>query len=151
MAGELAGFVADDFRMNIRNTMIMGLPVAIDERPTFYFPPSMITYPAGTRLDSEGRPIDPRVKAVPIAPDPVQVPCAVEFTPDTTNDTTTAGPFWTGRAVLTVLDIDYALIEAAIEVDLAKRRYLIQELTEVGLGTVTVYQLYCWRKGVESP
>lgn len=149
MANDLVGFDPDVFRTNIRNTMIMGLPVPTNERPTFYFP-EVLTYASGTLLDSEGRPIDPRVKPTRTSPAPVQVPCAVEFASDTTNDQNLAGTFWQSRASLTLLDTEYAQVVDAIEVDLATRRYLIQEMTEVGLSTVTVYTLLCFRKGVET-
>lgn len=148
MANELTGFDPDLFRSTITNTMVMGLPVPVEERPTFYFPQT-VTYPPDTILDSEGKPIDPRVKPTRSSSDPLQVPCAVEFSTDTTNDTGLAGTLWETRAVLTLLDIHYVQVQAAIEVNLAARRYLIQEMTEVGLGPVTVYTLTCFRKGVE--
>lgn len=147
MAGELAGFSADDFRVNIRNTMIMGLPDVDALKPTFYFR-STYTYPQGTVLDPEGKPVDPRVQATAIpASAPVQVPCAVEFSPDTTNNEGPAGTFWSDRALLTVLDADYAQISNAIEVDLNGKRYLIQQMSAVGMGPVTIYQLQCYMKG----
>lgn len=149
MANDLLGFDADLFRTNITNTMVMGLPVPVDERPTFYFPVTT-TYPDGTLLDSEGKPIDPRITPTRTSPASVQVPCAVEYATDTSNNQDLVGTFWATRATITLLDIHYALVKDAIEVDLAKRRYLIQELTEVGLSTVTVYSLICFRKGVET-
>lgn len=146
----LQGFDPDAFRTNIANTMLMGLPVPDDEKPTFYFP-VVLTYPENTLLDTEGKPIDPRIKPTRTAPDPVQIPCAVEFSTDTTNETGLAGTLWQTRATLTILDIHYAEVKEAIEVDLAGRRYLVQEMTNVGLGSVTVYTLTCFRKGVEVP
>lgn len=147
MAGDLAGFDADSFRTNIRNTMIMGLPSDTTLQPTFYFRTSY-TYPTGTVLDPEGKPIDPRVQATAsTSSSPVQVPCAVEFAPDNTNDEGLAGTFWSDRAVLTLLDDDYAQVKDAIEVDLSGRRYMIQQMNALGLGPVTVYQLYCFMKG----
>lgn len=145
----LSGFAADTFRSNIINTMIMGLPVPVGQRPTFHFP-ATLTYPQGTVLDSGGKPIDPRIKPIRTAPTPVQVPCAVEFASDTTPDTGLVGPYWETRATVTVLDIQYEQVKDAIEVDLSGRRYLIQEMTSVGLGPVTVYTLICFRKGVEG-
>lgn len=147
MAGELAGFDPDAFRTNIRDTMIMGLPNEERLKPTFYFR-STYVYPQGTVLDPEGKPIDPRVQATatPSSP-PVQVPCAVEFSPDTTNNEGPAGTFWSDRAMLTVLDTDYADIDGAIEVDLAGERYLIQRIKAMGLGSVTIYQILCFLKG----
>lgn len=150
MAGEIAGFDAALFRTNIRNTMVMGTPVPVAERPTFHFPPGRVVYPVGTKLDSEGRPIDPRIKGVAAPTTPIQVACAVEFAADSTNNTQLAGTFWASRATITLLDTEYAQVQGAIEVDLAARRYIIQELAETGLGPVTVYTLLCFRKGVEE-
>lgn len=143
----LTGFDADGFRTNIRNTMIMGLPVPDNLKPTFYFR-TTYSYPEDTVLDPEGKPIDPRVQATatPASP-PVQVPCAVEFSPDTTNNEGPVGTFWSDRAMLTVLDTEYTQISNAVEVDLNGKRYLIQQMTAVGLGPVTVYQLQCFMKG----
>lgn len=147
MAGTLAGFDPDVFRTNIRNTMIMGLPEPDGLKPTFYFR-TTFSYPPGTALDPEGKPIDPRVQATATAASvPVQVPCAIEYSPDTTNNESLAGTFWTDRALLTVLDTDYARIASAIEVDINGKRYMIQQMSAVGLGNVTIYQLQCFMKG----
>jgi hypothetical protein len=157
VANDLAGFDPDFFRSSIRNTMIMGLPQNEDERPIFHFPVTGYSYPDGTRLDSEGRPIDPRVKGAPVQKESVrsgsdvdEVACAVDTSLDTSNSSGLVGAYWDTRKQLTVLDTDYAKIADATEVDLSARRYLIQEVSSVGLGPVTVYQLMCFRKGVES-
>lgn len=149
MAGTLAGFDPDNFRTTIRSTMTMGLPEDEDLQPTFFFRVTT-TYPAGTVLDHTGKAIDPRVHAITTAPAPVKVPCAVEYAPDSTNNSTLVGTLWSDRAVVTVLDTDYALIKEAIEVDLSGRRYMIQQVFTVGLGPVTVYQLQCYMKGVDQ-
>lgn len=147
MAGDLAGFDQDAFRSIIQSTMTMGLPVPTNLQPTFYFEQTY-SYPAGTVMDPEGKPIDPRVKATATATtDPVQVPCAVEFSTDDTNNEGPAGTFWTDRAVLTLLDVDYAKVAQAREVDLSGQRYLIQKMKAIGLGPVTVYQLQVFLKG----
>lgn len=150
MAGTLAGFDPAAFRTNITATMVMGLPNDNNLKPTFYFRETS-SYPAGTRLDSSGKPIDPRISAT-VTPShaPVQVPCAVEYQQDTSNNSTIVGTLWTDRAIVTLLDTHYAEIADAIEVDLSGKRYLIQQMTSVGLGTVTVYQLQCYIKGVDS-
>jgi hypothetical protein len=147
MAGELAGFNADTFRTNIRNTMTMGLPNDPALQPTFYFR-TTYTYPPDAVLDPEGKPLDPRIQATASTASPaVQVPCAVEFAPDSTNNEGLVGTFWSDRAVLTLLDTEYTQVKDAVEVDIAGRRYLIQQMNAIGLGTVTVYQLYCFMKG----
>lgn len=147
MSGTISGFDPDAFRTNILNTMIMGLPEDTALQPTFYFR-STATYPDGTNVDPTGKAIDPRVTVTLTATQaPVQVPCAVQFTQDNTNDEGLVGTFWTDRATVTVLDTQYALIEDAIEVDLSGRRYSIQQVVANGLGPVTVYTLQCYMKG----
>lgn len=148
MAGTLSGFDADAFRTNITNTMIMGLPEDDALKPNFHFE-STLTYPVGTITDAEGKPIDPRVQPTVSAPAPVQVPCAIEYVADATNGESQVGTFWSDRATVTLLDTHYTTVKDAIEVDLAGRRYLIQQVFPVGLGPVTVYQLQCYMKGTE--
>lgn len=150
MAGSLSGFDATAFRTNITNTMVMGLPNDDNLKPTFYFRETA-TYPSGTKVDATGKPIDPRVQpTLTPASDPVQVPCAVEFTLDNSNNSTLVGVMWTDRAVVTLLDTHYVLVKDAIEVDLSGKRYMIQQMTSVGLGPVTVYQLQCFIKGADA-
>lgn len=150
MAGAISGFDPDTFRTNITNTMTMGLPEDTDLQPTFFFR-STLAWPDGTVLDPDGRPIDPRVRPTitPLSAS-IKVPCAVDYALDTTNDEGLAGTFWSDRAVVTILDVHYAEVEDAIEVDLAGRRYSIQQVTAVGLGEVTVYTLQCYMKGTGS-
>lgn len=149
MAGTLSGFDADAFRTNITNTMVMGLPNDDALKPTFYFRGTSV-YPSGTKLDASGKPIDPRVQPTVTVTDPLQVPCAVEYQLDTTNDQQLVGTLWTDRAIVTLLDTHYTQVQNAIEVDLSGKRYMIQQMTSVGLGTVTVYQLQCYIKGADS-
>lgn len=139
---------AADFRTAIRDTMQMGVPQDSALRPTFYFPVTT-SYPAGTILDSEGRPIDPRIQGTAHQKEAEQPPCTVEYASDTTNQGGLVGTNWDGRAVITIFDIDYTLVADAIEVDLSGKRYMIQERTATGLGSCTVYQLLCFQKGVE--
>lgn len=142
----LTGFDPDNFRTVISETMTMGLPVATELQPTFYFRP-VKTYPHGTLLDTEGSPLDPRIQATVSTPDPVQVPCAVEYTSSTTDEETWVGTFRTGRARLTLLDIHYEQIQDAIEVSLGGARYnIVFQEPPVGLGTVTVYFLHVFPK-----
>lgn len=142
----LTGFDPDAFRTNITNTMIMGLPEDPTLQPTFYFR-AVKTYPAGTLLDTEGSPLDPRIEATVTAPDPVQVPCAVEYTANSTDQETLIGTFKTGRAKLTLLDVAYELVKDAIEVSLGEVRYNITfQEPPIGLGPVTVYQLHVFPK-----
>jgi hypothetical protein len=146
----LSGFNADGFRNNIRNTMIMGLPNDSALKPTFFFRATM-SYPPGTVMDPEGRPIDPRVQATATyAADPIQVPCAVEWGLDNSNNENLSGTMWEDRATLTLLDTEYTQVSQAIEVDLGGRRFLIQKVIPLALGTVDIYQLQVFLKGTDG-
>jgi hypothetical protein len=149
MAGTLAGFDPDLFRTNIVNTMIMGLNTQSALKPTFYFPKTT-AWPINTILDVEGKPVDGRVQAVVTALAPVQVPCAVEFAPDTSDNEALVGTFRQTRCTLTLLDVQYTQVQTAVEVDVDGHRYSINDMHTVALGTVNVYQLLCFRKGVEE-
>lgn len=146
MAGPIAGFDADQFRTSIHFAMNLGLPEDVSERPTFYFR-QVKTYPTGTRVDTEGTPLDPRIKVTITAPDPVQVPCAVEFQPTASDAEGLVGTFRNTHATLTLLDVDYEVIEDAIEVSLGNVRYNISyQSPPIGLGTATIYTLHCFPK-----
>lgn len=152
MADALPGFDPAVFRDRIRFAMNMGLPQTLADRPTFYFR-AVRTFPVGTRLDSEGSPLDPRIAPVSTAaPNPVQVPCAVEFKADNSDNETIVGTFRDTTATLTLLDVDYALVADAIEVALGQQRYNIgYAAPPLGLGQATVYQLFCFPKGEDRP
>lgn len=150
MANALAGFDPDNFRTQIRNTMIMGLPQTIAERPTFYSP--AVTewpthYPSGDPInfDDDGKPLDPSVRPVTHGGDVgIQVACAVEFKPTTGDTETIIGNFRDAAAVLTLLDTEYVIVAGCDTVDLGGVRYYINFIgPPLGLGPVTVYQLYC--------
>jgi hypothetical protein len=147
MADTIPGFDPDVFRTNIHFAMNMGLPQDTAQRPTFHFKATK-TFPAGTLLDSEGTPLDPRVPATISAPDPVQVPCAVEFQTTRNDDESLVGTFRQTAASLTLLDVDYDLVKDAIEVALNGVRFNIGYAEPpIGMGTVTIYTLHCFPKG----
>lgn len=147
MAGTIPGLDPQVFRDNIHFAMNMGLPPDPAQRPTFHFR-AVKTYPAGTLLDSEGTPLDPRVAATISAPDPVQVPCAVEFQTTRNDDESLVGTFRQTAASITLLDVDYDVVKDAIEVALNGNRFNIGYLEPpIGMGEVTVYILHCFPKG----
>jgi hypothetical protein len=154
MAGTIVGFDAANFRTQIRNTMIKGLPADQTQWPTFYAPATETwptTYPDGSPInfDDDGKPYDPDVRPLPMDDSVgIQVPCAVEFKATTTDDTTLVGNFRDTAAVLTILDTDYALVADAEIVLLGGMRYYINYLAPpIGLAEVTVYQLYLSPQG----
>jgi hypothetical protein len=74
----------------------------------------------------------------------VTIPVAVEFSARPAASLDTAiGQFDVGRAVITVLDVDYALITGADLVLLGENTYVIDFVgPPIGLFAVTVYQMY---------
>lgn len=143
----LPGFDPAVFRDRITFAMNMGLPENEVDRPTFYFR-SVKSYPPGTVLDSEGTPLDPRIEATVLVPDPVQVPCAVEFQATRNDGESLVGTFRQVTATLTLLDTAWELVKDAIEVALGGARYNISFLEPpLGMSSVTVYRLHCFPKG----
>lgn len=142
VTGFGTGFDAAAFRTAIKNTMRMGAPQDTNERATFIWTTTK-TY---SRADSGGKPWtkDASVQTTS-AHDPVQIDVAVEFVPRSTlAGGTPVGNFETPRAIITVLDEDYALIEGADKVLLGENTYNIDFVAPpIGLFEVTVYQLHC--------
>lgn len=137
-----AGFNAAEFRDAIKFAMNMGLPETESERATFRWNVDRTFAVA----DSGGVPFSKaEVPVTEVEHDDVQVDVAVEFTNVRGADITNAvGQFNTARAVITVLDEDYALIEGANMVLLGGNTYDIKFVRPpVGLFAVTVYQLDC--------
>lgn len=136
-----AGFNADKFRAAIRSTMMMGLPNSVSERATFRWLP-VREYPI---QDRAANPYDwtdtPSVETLRAD---VLVPVAVEFAarPSGSQDTV-IGQFDSSRAIVTILDVDYALVEGADQVILGGNTYIVQFVAPpVGLFDVTVYTIY---------
>jgi hypothetical protein len=137
-----AGFDAAGFRSAIRFAMNMGLPNATSERATFKWS-TVRTFatadPAGSPYDFSSTPTASVTHA------DVLIPVAVEFSARPAGSRDTAvGQFDSSRAVLTVLDEDYALVAGADLVLLGQNTYEIQFVgPPVGLFDVTIYQLFC--------
>lgn len=142
MAGTDSRFNATQFREAIRFAMRMGLPQSTSERVTFRWKTEK-TY---SRHDAGGSPFDwtDTPTATSTQPD-VQVAAAVEFSarPAGSRDTP-IGQFDTARAVITVLDEEYAQVSSANQVVLNDSVYDIQMWgPPIGLFEVTVYQCFC--------
>lgn len=136
-----SGFDPDAFREAIRATMTMGLPETVSERATFRWKTER-TY------DVEDQKHNPYswddTPATELAYDDVRVPVAVEFSSGYgVAGGTTIGQFDATRVVITVLDVDYALIEGADLVLLGGNTYNIDYIAPpVGLFEVTVYMIH---------
>lgn len=137
-----AGFDAAGFRNAIRQTMVMGQPNAVEERATFQW----TTESSYAQEDPAHNPYSwDDTPVVSTSHADVQVPVAVEFSarPAASVDTS-VGQFDTSRAVITILDSDYALITGADKVLLGGNTYVIDFVAPpLGLFEVTIYQMFC--------
>ncbi len=140
------GFNPDVFRTAVKNVMKMGAPDSSNEKATFTWTPQK-TYAS---KDSGGKPwAKDATRTATVTPASVQVDVAVEFVPRSTlSGGTSMGEFDTPRAIITILDDDYALIFAdgvrADNVLLGGNKYKIDYAAPpIGLFSVTVYQLHC--------
>lgn len=143
-----ANFNAALFRDAVKFAMKMGAPEDENLRATFIWR----TEKTFSKTDSSGK---PWLKNAPVllnnTPDPVLIDVAVTFIPRTTlSGGTPVGQFDTPRAIITVLDDDYALISdengvvLPSEVKLGENTYTIDYVEPpVGLFSVTVYQIHC--------
>lgn len=149
MAGTGAdvGFSGDVFRENIRFAMQMGAPTSTTEQVTFYWKREKTYSPQ----DHKRRPYDFTQSTVTDEPGNADIPggsttvdCAVEFTPrNSTGTENQVGAFEAPRAVVTLLDEEYATIEgfdyAMIDGTTYNPDYVAPPL---GLFDVTVYQVH---------
>lgn len=137
-----SGFNAAAFKDAVKFAMKMGAPDSEALRATFIWR-SVSTYAAA---DSGGQPWS--LSDTPLTTtetDPVLVDVAVEFVARTTlAGGTPIGNFDTPRAIITILDDDYALITGADQVLLGGNTYNIDLVAPpLGLFGVTIYQLHC--------
>lgn len=145
MAGTSLEFDAAAFRAEIRATMMMGLPVDEAARPTFSFPHDVVY----ENEDTGGDPFD---WTAPVAAagggggttgprPPVQVPCALEEAGGSEYETG-LGIINEDEILLTVLDVDHALIDGFDEVEIGGNTYrYTKELPPRGLWDVTIHQI----------
>jgi len=141
MAGEdpTGAFNGDEFRTTIRGVMLMGLPNAVEDRPTFRFEPALVY----EDVDYEGSPFE--WETVPTggeeSREPVQTLCAVEtIGQGEASEGTNIGTFDMNRARLYILDEDWVEISDFTSVLLSGSEYLrIKELPILGLFDVDVH------------
>ena len=139
---SFGGFDAAAFRTAIQNTMIMGLPNTVSERPTFRWRPEH----EYTVSDTGGTPynIKEDVPTSTTAPVDVLINCAVEFiSRSTLSGGTAVGDFDTPRAIIYVMDIDYPSVRTANEVLLGGNVYDIDfHAPPIGLFDFTLYIIH---------
>ena len=137
-----AGFNAAAFRDAIRFAMKMGLPESTLERITFRWRVKndyAIEDPEGLPYRFTNAPISTITHA------DVLIPAAVEFvTRGGFPKGESFGQFDNPKAVITILDEDYALVDSADIILLGGNTYQIDFVAPpIGLFEVTVWQLYC--------
>lgn len=145
MAGTNPDFDAAAFRSGVRTAMQLGAPVKKSDRVTFIFK-TQPSYPPGTRLDQEGRPLDPRIAPIVEASltGPLQVDCALEFT-DASAEELPVGNFRPTKAVVTVFDTDYERVKNAKEVLIGGDRYIVgYKPPPLALFNVGIHQFVCF-------
>jgi hypothetical protein len=138
MAGSNAAFDPAFFRDRIRFAMTMGAPVDPAMQVTFMWNPQRsfaATDRAGVPYDLRGTPTSDAT------PDPVVVPVAVQYQPGA-EDETDLGAFDTSKAVLTILDDDFARVATADYVLIGGDEYDIESTVVLGLFDVSVHQMH---------
>ena len=152
MAGTDSRFNRARFEDAVRFAMRMGAPTRPEDRATFHFRTKRV-YPSGTRLDQEGKPLNPSVSAEYVRPDPLMLEeVAIEFD-QATPDELPVGVRIPTRVTITLLDDEYQAIkeraeegneEFAYEVEVGGDRYRIAYRTPpLALFDSGVHQLVC--------
>lgn len=137
-----SGFDPVAFRDAIKFAMSMGLPDSVPLRATFQWTPDKTYHIA----DPAGKPYTWTAPPVSNVTHPdVLVDVALEFQRRSSGEgLTSVGDFQTSFVTLTLLDVDYALVQGADKVQLGGDTYFIEYVAPpVGLFSVTVYQMYC--------
>lgn len=140
-APGFGGFDADKFRDAIRNTMLMGMPNAEQERATFKWNPDRDF----AIEDNGGDPYNLAATPVSSIQHPeVQVPVAVEFISRAAfSPQLPMGEIQNSRVIITILDLDFEEVRGADLVQFDTSDYEIDYVAPpIGLFDVTVYQIY---------
>lgn len=144
MAGDselAAGFPSADFRHQIRETMLLGLPPDEGMQPEFHFDRERVY----ERSSSDGEPWSWSTPPASEGPErePVRVPCAIERVGATgEGDGTSVGVVDAARLVLTFLDDDWADVEGFSQVRIGGRWFSYQRmLSPLGIADVGVAQV----------
>jgi hypothetical protein len=149
--GISVDFDSQGFRDAIHFAMEMGAAPDPTLRPTFIFKSTVQSYRKNgvpvpdPRLDRDGKPLDPDIEAVETSGNRVQVDCAIEII-RADADELPVGNFRPTKAVVTLLDEEYAQVKGCREMVYDGDRYLFgYELEALGLFDVGTFTLifYC--------
>ena len=146
-------FDAAGFRSAIRFAMTMGAPPDPARQAKFVFPSAGKTYwkndveiTTPPRVDREGKPLDPEIEIVEVPPVEVSVTCAVEIT-RADADELPVGRFRATKAIVTILDQEFAQINGCKELVFNLDRYVFGYsqyglgMFDVGVHTLVFYAL----------
>lgn len=139
MAGTTSGFDDQAFIDGIQFAMTMGAPPSTSDQVMFHFAP----VPTGdAAMSADGVPFDPDVSRTSTTPDPVTVPCVVEY--GDARDRDTAFGLQAGtRLRVTLLEADYRKVEDAAFVVYGGDRYDYRHTeAPVGLFSVGVWAMH---------
>lgn len=137
-----SSFNASRFRTAIRNTMVMGMPNATSDQATFRWTTTH-TYSPQDPLDDPYTWTQTPVTTTTHAD--VVVPVAWEFSarPSASLETV-IGEFDSPRVIVTILDVDYELVQGADLIIMGGNTYVIEFVAPpLGLFDVSVFQIYC--------
>jgi len=149
---SIANIPTAALRDTLRQTMVMGLPSTVSERPTFYFEGEK----AYDDADLEGSPWDwTDTPTTDTGADPVQVLCAYEFFSPLGRQgafLTEVGEFNPTTVVLTMFEdeFDQTYGFTYLEIGPSDQRWYFRFFKPaIGLNDLTVYQLHCVATGIE--
>ena len=133
------GFDSTAFRDAIRQVYTMAATPVADDQVTFHFA-SQLVY--NTNVDADNRPFDVNATVTSTTPDPVKVPCAVEYF-DAENQPTNFGLMAPTKLRIALLDEDYAKVREAVFVTLGGDRYNYRRTEPPsGLFDVGIYTMH---------
>jgi hypothetical protein len=141
MAGSTPGFNVTQVRDALRFAMRMGQPIDTDQAVTFKW----LTQKQYSSQDRARRPYNWQATPTSTVTRPdVQVLCAVEFIPRSSQERTTAfGEFNPSAVTITLLDVDYAQVSDSTHVEIDGNTYEIDfKGPPIGLFDLTVYTVY---------
>lgn len=147
---SIASIPTDTLRETLRQTMVMGLPSVVADRPTFYFDGEQTYDPS----DTEGSPWDWEQGAdTDTAKDPVQVLCAYEFYSPLGRQgsfQTEVGEFNPTTVVLTMFEDEFAAVQGFTYMKIGPSTqdwYFRHYKPGIALNDLDVYQITCVATG----
>jgi len=139
---QIPNFDAAAVRAGLRLAMQVGLPVVVEDQPTFFMP-TVVTGDGAHRLDQQGTPFDPAYRPARAQVAGIQVPCAVDYR-DSAGSNEAMGPVSSTGVVLTLLDEDHTKVKgfAYVVIGGVKYNYLRTDRPQ-GLVSVGIFTVHC--------